>query len=62
MNDEMAKTLAILMEEMINQMCLLRLELERDRHAHTRALDSEFVTEEFARIGAALMNQADVEA
>lgn len=61
MNDEMAKTLAILMEEMINQMALLRQEMQRDRNARTRVLDSEFVTEEYARIGAALMNQAEVE-
>ena len=57
MNDDMAKTLAILMEELINQMVLLRHELERDRNAHTRALDADFIMDEFARIGAALANQ-----
>ncbi len=61
MNDEMAKTLAILMEEMINQMYLLRLEMERERLAVSRALDSEFVAEEFARIGAALINRGELE-
>ena len=43
MNDEMAKTLAILMEEMINQMYLLRLELVKGREAITREVDSDFI-------------------
>lgn len=45
MNDDMAKTLAILMEEMINQMFLLRQELERGREAVTREIDCEFIEE-----------------
>lgn len=45
MNDEMAKTLAILMEEMINQMYLLRQELERGRETITREIDYECIEE-----------------
>lgn len=45
MNDEMAKTLAILMEEMINQMYLLRQELERDRETISREVDTVCIDE-----------------
>lgn len=58
MDNETAKSLCILLEEGCNQMYLLWL--EQDLSAHNQALNTEFITEEFALIGNALMNQAEI--